>query len=68
MQKGALSRAARANDGNHLAALDGEIDRVEHRDELPVAADVGLGQRLRLDHAHSRIASTGVNRDAWIAG
>jgi hypothetical protein len=52
MQQRALSRAARADDRDHLAPGDLQIDGVEHDDLAAVATDVRLRQRLGLQHAH----------------
>ena len=68
MQQRALPRTTRADDRNHLAPDDLQIDRVEHDDLTAVAADVRLRERLGLEYGHSRIASTGSSRDACSAG
>ena len=69
MQQGALPRAARTDDGQHLAAGDFEVHAVEHGDRPAVAAAVFLPEFYGLEHHHScRIASTGYKRAACNAG
>ena len=60
MEQRALSRAARADDGDHLSPSDLQVDAVEHGDVPPSPPRVRLRQINRLEHRHScRIASTG---------
>src|SRR5262249_55594847 len=68
MQKRALARPARADDRDHLAPCDSQVDRVENGDRPAISPDVGLRERPRLQHRHSRIASTGSRREACSAG
>ena len=53
-----LARAGRANDGHHLAGLDGQVDVLEHRD--------GLLTRRELP-AHARQGNQGTAHDQWPA-
>ena len=72
LERGRLARAVGAEEGDHLARLDGEADAVDGLDFLVLAAvqaaqgaeepvllledAVGLGQALRLDDRHETTA------------
>jgi hypothetical protein len=48
----ALPSAARADDCDHLAALDGKVHAVEDVEDIPVSADVRLLDVVRFEDAH----------------
>src|ERR1700737_1268669 len=71
MHQRALAGAARANDGDHLSPLNGEIHAVENVKGVPIAADIRLVDVVCLEYGHRHsclIASIGKSLDACTDG